>query len=103
MPNYNGTIRWGDSSSLPSVTSGTAVASTAVFGSQTRTIRVISPVGSCQVLVSEGTVSSTTVNSRGMLILPGLTPEYMRVSPGQQLYAHLQGVTTAAIWVTEGE
>ena len=101
MPNYSGVFRWGDSSSLPSVTSGTAVASTAVFGSQTRTIRVMSPVASCRILVHDGTVSSVTVDATGMQLFPSAAPEYFVVTPGQRLGAHVQGVTTASVFVTE--
>lgn len=100
MPNF-GAYRWGATTSLGSVTSGTAVASTAVFGTQTRTIRVISSVGSCSVLVSDAAVASTAIDTTGMLISPGV-PEYFVVSPGQRLSAHGQSVTTTAVYVTEG-
>lgn len=100
MPNFSGAFRWGPSTSL-SVTSGTAVASTAVFGSQTRTIRVISPVGSCNALIIDGNVGSVAIDTTGMPILPAIAPEVMTVSPGQRLAAHCQSVTTATVWVTE--
>ena len=100
MSNFNGTYRWGATTSLNNVASGTAVASTAVFGSQTRRIRVMSSVGSVSVLVADGAVSSVTVDTTGMLIAPGV-PEYFLVTPGQTLAAHSQSVTTTGVYVTE--
>ena len=100
MANFSGAHRWGPSTSL-SVGSTTAVASTAVFGTQCRTIRVISAVGSCNALVIDATVSSVLVDTTGMLILPGLPPEPIQVGPGQRLALHGRSVTTAVVWVTE--
>ena len=100
MPNYSGNWRWGATTSLGSIASGTAVAS-AVFGSQTRIVRVISSVGSCSVLISDAAVTSTVVDNTGMYIAPGF-PEYFVVTPGQRINAHQQGVTTTSIFVTEG-
>ena len=92
--------RWGGSTSL-AVGSTTAVASTAVFGTQCRTIRVQSTVGSCNALVIDGDVSSLVVNTTGMPLVPGLPPEYIQVGPGQRLALHGQSVTTAVVWIAE--
>ena len=92
--------RWGGSSSL-AVTSGTAVLSTAVFGSQTRTIRVMTTAAAVSVLVTDAAVSSTAVDTTGMP-LPLNVPEYFIVTPGQKLAAHSQSATSTAVWVTEG-
>lgn len=100
MPNFS-TYRWGATTSLGSVGSGTAVASTAVFGTQTRTIRVVSSVGSCSALVADGAVTSTVVDTTGMYLPPNV-PEYFVVTPGQKLAVHGQSVTTTAVFVTEG-
>jgi hypothetical protein len=100
MP-FTGAYRWGASTSLPSITSTSVVASTAVFGSQTRTIRVLCPVASCQVLVIDANISSTVVDATGMQLFPSAAPEYFVVGPGQRLAAHHQGVTTASVFVTE--
>jgi|SRR5262245_11219076 len=100
MPNFSGAYRWGETTSL-NVTSGTAVASTAVFGTQTRTIRVISSVASCNALVIDANVSSVTVDTAGMYIPPAL-PEYFVVGPGQRLAVHGATVTSNTVWVTQG-
>src|SRR5262245_25076482 len=98
MPNI-GAYRWGPTTSL-NVTSGTAVAS-AVFGSQTRTVRIISTVASCNALVSDAAVSSAAVDTGGMYLAPGAA-EYLIVGPGQRLNVHSQTVTSTVLWMTEG-
>ena len=98
MPNFSGAYRWGGTTSL-NVTSGTAVAS-AVFGSQTRTVRVISAVASCNVLISDAAVASAAVDTGGAYMPPGV-PDYLVVGPGQRFNVHSQTVTSNVVWMTE--
>ena len=93
-------FRPGATTSL-NVTSGTVVAS-AVFGSQTRMIRMISSAASCNILISDAAVASTAVDTGGVLVLPSTAPEFLAVGPGQRLNVHSQTVTSSVLWVTEG-
>ena len=95
---FNGGYRWGPSQSL-AVASG-AAGSSAVFGSQTRLVRLMSTLP-CTVLISETpSVSSTVVNNTGVPLAANV-PEIVRVTPGQRLSATQGTASATTLTITE--
>jgi hypothetical protein len=93
------TFRWGASQSV-SVTSGTTPASSAVFGSQTRQIRVVTD-RAVNLLITDGAVTSTAINTTGAM-LPANVVDYLTVTPGQRLSPTISGTaSTTTLTITE--
>lgn len=81
MPStYNSTLRWSGKSDYVAV--GAASAQSAVFGTQTYEIRVVSTVN-CHINIGQNPTAAAGDNS-GIYLPAGLV-EYFHVSPGQRL------------------
>jgi hypothetical protein len=97
MP-LTGTYRWGATSSLaPNSTSGS---STAVFGTQTRQIRVATTQPTWLLIDQSPSSTAATIYGTGAL-LPANTVDYITVTPGQRLSAASSTASTANLTITE--
>ena len=86
--------------STQSLTLGSSAgASTAVFGSQTYTIRVACNQQAQYIVGSSPSVSSTTILQTGAL-LPSGAIEWVSVAPGERLSA-ITSSTSALLTITE--
>ena len=95
--NYLGVGRLGATQSI-SVGSSSGT-STAVFGSQTRTIRIMATQPIAFLIGDAPSVSSTVINNTGAT-MPASVVEYFLVTPGQR-FVSITTSTSAVVNVAE--